>query len=885
MKLKSKILSVGIWLIPTMPALFAQSNQHFYFEENKGQILGADAGKVLYTFNAKDLSIFLLKTGLVYQFTKIHYPKDIDLYQDRPEKILQKLNSVNDVRLETYRMDVTLVDANLNATLIEDGKSVDYCKYYQGKVYKVHNYKKITYKDVYPNIDWVIYKSGNSVKYDFIVRPGGNPTHIKLKTQNVEELKSNSDGGFTMINRMGTVTEHKPVSYQQSHEIKTKIKIEGEFISFDVGHYDFTQDLVIDPELDWSTYYGGNGSDIGHSVSVDKNGNVYLAGYTQSTNNIASGGYQNSFIDHTASNFNNFLVKFSKEGVRQWATYYGAIFNTSNYKASSATDPWGNIYLASTTSLTTGVSSNGHQDTFGGGFTDAYLVKFDSMGNRLWATYYGGNSGEIGYGCATDFTGAVYLCGFTYSESNISFAGHKNVYGGDGDPFLVKFDKDGIRQWATYYGGDNTDIGYGCAVDGAGSVYLTGNAYSQNGIAFQGHQSAYGGAYIVKFNSVGVRQWGTYYGLNYNDRGNACATDGSGAVYMAGTTSSLSNIASNGFQNIYGGGIDDAFLVKFNSAGVRQWGTYYGGNGNSVWGSENGRSCGVSSNGAVYLSGNSSSQTGIGYEGYQDTLGGGPADAFLAKFNSQTGDRIWGSYFGGAGGEYGYECVSDENSGSVYLCGMTKTQNGLISGGHQEMFGGSFDDAFLVKLRDDCLQNTNLIATLTATPSTPVATGTSVVFNLTLFNQGLFPTIKWYKNNVLLPSVAGLSWTGIVGTDFQNNDEINVKIISNSFCADIDSVASNVIKIQESVGIDNIKAPDDFSIYPNPAYQYLSILGLKKGDHVEMLNTIGQKVYEISIANNNRLILDFNKYTPGVYLFKFSRGHEQRWSTKISRIK
>lgn len=897
---KSIFLLVGISIFVVIPATYAQrrgvinnetnhqpvrdsrthhlkqSNQHSYFEENKGQVSGGDAQNVLYTFNSGDLSIFLLKTGLAYQFTQIH--------QSEGAKLLQKSSLSNDTRLETYRMNVDLAGANVAAAVIAEGKSTDYCNYYQSNTLNVHNYSKVTYREIYPNIDWVIYKSGNTIKYDFIVRPGGDPKQIKLRTQYVEKLQSNSDGSYTMLNRMGTVTEHKPISSQQSREVKTEIKIDGSDISFNVGHYDLTQDLIIDPELGWSTYYGGVGADNGHSVAVDKIGNVYLAGYTQSPNNIADGGYQNSFVFQNGPlNFNNFLVKFNKDGVRQWATYYGAVANTADYKASCATDLWGNIYLSSSTSQTTGIAQNGHQSAFGGAFFDAYLVKFDSLGNRLWGTYYGGEGNDVAYGCATDLNGSVYLCGATTSEHNISFNGYKNTYGGDGDPFLVKFNKDGERLWATYYGGTGSDIAYGCAVDGTGSVYLTGNASSRNGIAFQGHQSDYGGAFLVKFNSEGARQWGTYYGSRYNDQGNACATDGTGAVYMAGTTSSPSNIAYNGFQNTYGGGGDDAFLVKFNSSGVRQWGTYYGGDGHTIWQSESGRSCSISSNGAVYLAGNSSSHNGIGQSGYQDTFGGGPADAFLVKFNSQTGDRIWGSYFGGEGGEFGFECASDESTGSVYLCGMTKTQSGLISGGHQVTFGGAYDDAFLVKLQDECLPDSNSAATLVATPSTPTVTGTSVVFNLVLQNQGLFPVVKWYKNNVLLPSVSSLSWTGISGVDFQNSDEISVKVFNNSFCANIDSAMSNAIKMEVPVGIGNIKAPDNFSIYPNPSNQYVTFGGLRKADHIDVRNAIGQRIDEITVLSDDRLFLDLSKYAPGIYLFTFTRKPEQQWSAKVIR--
>src|SRR5690606_12750017 len=125
-------------------------------------------------------------------------------------------------------------------------------------------------------------------------------------------------------------------------------------------------------------------------------------------------------------------------------------------------------------------------------------------------------------------------------------------------------------------------------------------------------------AYLVKFNSAGVRQWATYYGDSDGEYGSSCATDGSGNVYLAGRTQSANNIASGGHQNTYGGGQYDAYLVKFNSAGLRQWATYYGGSSTDY-----GNSCNTDSNGNVYLSGYTNSTTDIASGGHQNTNGGG----------------------------------------------------------------------------------------------------------------------------------------------------------------------------------------------------------------------------------------------------------------------
>jgi hypothetical protein len=407
----------------------------------------------------------------------------------------------------------------------------------------------------------------------------------------------------------------------------------------------------------WGTYYGGTGAggDSGNSCATDANGNVYMAGNTNtpSGTSIASiGSHQSSY---GGGQSDAFLVKFNSAGVRQWGTYYGG--GGDEYGHSLATDGF-NVYMAGYTicsplnnfyncSLGSSIATSGsHQSNYGGGYNDAFLVKFNPAGIRQWGTYYGDTGYDWGYSCATDASGNVYMSGYTYSNSNIATPGaHQTSIGGNpnsnSDAFLVKFNSAGVRQWGTYYGGTGDEFGRSCTTDNSGNVYLSGRTVSTSsiGIATVGsHQTAYGGAgwdaFLVKFNSAGTRQWGTYYGGPGSDFENSCATDAFGNIYLAGYTTgpSSTSIATVGsHQSAYGGGNNDAYLVKFNSAGIRQWGTYYGG---SV--TDYGYSCATDANGNVYMAGwsNSNSGTSIASSGsHQSANGGGSWDAFLVKFN------------------------------------------------------------------------------------------------------------------------------------------------------------------------------------------------------------------------------------------------------------
>ncbi|MCB0635928.1 MAG: T9SS type A sorting domain-containing protein [Lewinella sp.] len=194
------------------------------------------------------------------------------------------------------------------------------------------------------------------------------------------------------------------------------------------------------------------------------------------------------------------------------------------------------------------------------------MAKFDANGTRLWATYYGGTVGELGWSVCTDGDGNVFIAGIANSTTNIAFNGHQNSHGGGNDAFLAKFNATGVRQWATYYGGIETDWGRSICTDHAGNVYLAGLTSSITNISSDGFQNTYGGSYgdafLAKFNPNGIRLWGTYYGGTSFDSGYSTSTDANGNVYLAGQTSSTTNIASGGFQNTYVGN-RDAFLVKF----------------------------------------------------------------------------------------------------------------------------------------------------------------------------------------------------------------------------------------------------------------------------------------------------------------------------------
>ncbi|MBK7384909.1 MAG: SBBP repeat-containing protein, partial [Flavobacteriales bacterium] len=727
---------------PVLPAAIVNSSPApVGFEENKGQVRtteGEAAPFVRYRLSQGNTQLFLLGNGIAYQFSRLHYA------QNTPEVVAERQHDRvettqmgprrEQVRLETFRMDMVLEGADANARITTEGRSEDYTQYYNHDALDVHTYTKVTYHEIYPGIDWVVYTTEKGMKYDFVVAPGVDPNQIRMRFQHYEELSVDAAGNLIHGNRMGRFTEERPVSFQDGKEVPTSFVLEGNTLRFALGNYDRESTLIIDPARIWGTYYGGDTEDLGLSCAVDGSGNVYLSGSTGSSGSIAMGGHQNSLVGSTDA----YLAKFNSSGVRLWATYYGG--DGVEHGHSCKTDGSGNVYLAGSTTSTNGIASGGHQNTSGGGVSipyDAYLVKFSSAGVRQWGTYYGGSGDDEGRSCAVDGSGNVYLAGYSLgSLTGIASGGHQNAHAGNNDAFLVKFNSAGVRQWGTYYGGAEDETRSSCATDGSGNVYMAGITLSSSGIASGGHLNTPAGqidCYLVKFNSAGQRQWGTYYGGLYDESAGNCAVDGSGNVYLSGSTSSYSGITTTGSHQDYHGGeipayqegtSTDAFLAKFNTSGVRLWSTYYGG-----WDPEAGQACTTDGNNNVYLTGETQSPINISSGGHQDTYAGS-WDAFLVLFN-ESGVRQWGTYYG-AGGEFddwARSCATDGNN-DVYMAGQTGSPTAIASGGHQNTHGGAAWDGFLAKFEgDDTIDLDCATATMAETePNNSVSTSNPLTY-------------------------------------------------------------------------------------------------------------------------------------------------------------
>jgi alpha-tubulin suppressor-like RCC1 family protein len=556
---------------------------------------------------------------------------------------------------------------------------------------------------------------------------------------------------------MAVLTESAPVSYVEKDGIREKLGssfiVKGDKIGFRIDGYKGKGNLVIDPELFWSTLLGGSADEIITSVTHDPQGNIYVTGHSSSTNfPVSTGAHQTSL----AGSFDAFVSKFDAYGVRLWTTYLGGASEDKSFDI---------IYCSSPSSPSVFITGYTHSTAFpvydpGGTYVqtakssdkDGFISRFSPSGVLTWSTYYGGNGPDELTALAMDNSYNLYSIGRT-STSSIpntfptydppGFGDfYQGVQGGTFDVVIVKLNPALGRAWATFYGGAEGEGGTGATCDNAGNLYVS-YYIANNGLTLMANQphlynpTAYFqdapagalGTYdcaLAMFAPTGQRIWATRYGGNSNDLRERVVTDKWDNLYLVFFTSStdLSLVTPPGaYGQAFGGGSSDAFIVMFDKMGNRKWCTYYGGAGDEfrnfglIYALN--RNLAVDMDGSFYFTSNTTSPdfplAGSSCENYMQNVKGAGSDAFIVQFASNHALE-WSTYVGGAGDEQGFGVTVDRDYG-VILCGQSSSATGTFpvrnpGGGsyYQTSSGGGVADAFVMKFAFVHSHTTQVIA-------------------------------------------------------------------------------------------------------------------------------------------------------------------------------
>jgi Beta-propeller repeat/Abnormal spindle-like microcephaly-assoc'd, ASPM-SPD-2-Hydin len=389
----------------------------------------------------------------------------------------------------------------------------------------------------------------------------------------------------------------------------------------------------------YSTFLGGNANDEGFGIAVDGNGNAYVTGLTSSTDfpntpgtiQAAFGGAPEDAFVAEINAAGNALV---------YSTYLGGSGDDAGFGITA--DGTGNAYVTGLTSSTDFPNSPGtiQPGGFGGGASDAFVTKVSANGTSLaYSTYLGGSGDDQGFGIAVDGNGNAYVTGSTSSSFPIVAGAVQAAFGGGGsDAFVTKVNSGAAAlAYSTYLGGSGIDSGNSIKVDGNGNAYVAGQTNSTvfptTAGAFQttlGDPSHFD-AFVTKFNSTASAPltYSTYFGGAADDLAFGLGIDSSGNAYITGITSSANLfVSAAAFQNAFGGGIDDAFVTKFNPTGTGVvYSSYLGGTG-----SDEAFGIAVDGNGNAYVTGLTISADFPTKAGnLQTAFGGGADDAFVVK--------------------------------------------------------------------------------------------------------------------------------------------------------------------------------------------------------------------------------------------------------------
>ena len=317
-------------------------------------------------------------------------------------------------------------------------RSNDPARWQQG----IQSYERVSLGEVYPGIEVQLKTTGRTVEKLFYVQPGAAPEWIRVRLRGGQGLQVNGHGELEVVTPLGVVRGSRPVAYQevggQKAQVAVRYVVEGETYGFEVGAYDRSQPLVIDPILA-ATFLGGSDIAQAFALALDSTGHVYVAGITDSADfpGIGPGA-----ADSTFDNREVFVAKLDAElSTILAATFLGGSGEEAVHTL--ALDSTGHVYVAGATGSADfpGIGPGAADPTFADG--EGFVAKLDTdLSTILAATFLGGSGNERAFALALDGTGNVYVTGFTQSADfpGIGPDAADPTLAGLADAFIAKLD-------------------------------------------------------------------------------------------------------------------------------------------------------------------------------------------------------------------------------------------------------------------------------------------------------------------------------------------------------------------------------------------------------------------------------------------------------------
>ena len=391
--------------------------------------------------------------------------------------------------------------------------------------------------------------------------------------------------------------------------------------------------------VEWIQQLGSTETDASESVAVDAFGNIYISGWTFGDFDGETNG----------GNIDAFLTKYDSSGAKQWTQLIGSTWLDRG--TSVAVDTSGNVFIS-------GYTGNDLDGNTNAGQGDAFLIKYDTSGTKLWTRLFGSSQAERSFSVALDNAGNAYIAGHT--DLDLTF-------GEQYDAFLTKYDTSGTQLWTRQLGTSSTDESYSAVVDGSNNIIIAGR--TDGGLDGNTNVGGYD-AFVAKYDSSGNKLWTQQFGTTVDDDAESVAVDALGNIYISGHT--LGGLDGNAN---YGG--EDAYLTKYDDSGTQLWTRQIGSTGD-----ERSYFVTVDALGDIFI-------TGFTTGDLDGNTSNGGYDVFLTKYDP-SGVKLWTHQFGTSSDDSG-SAVALDGSGNIFISGGT-------SGDLGDNTNAGNSDVFLVEL-------------------------------------------------------------------------------------------------------------------------------------------------------------------------------------------
>jgi hypothetical protein len=563
---------------------------------------------------------------------------------------------------------------------------------------QVAAYREVKYRNVYPGIDFVLLDRGGALEYDFVVRPGANPDSIIMRLKSSREIRLSESGDLVATNGTSSLRHARPHVYQLANGrrrvIPAGFSIGSDGVHFQVGDFDASKPLVIDPRVSFSTYLGGPEWDGRPKIATDSSGNSYIVGWTYAsefpTGNQIPAGRE------------IFVAKLSRAGELTYVTFLGG--GGDDDFTDVGMSARGLVLVGNTSSIDFPVVDPAQEALRGS--SDGFVTVLAPNGaDIVYSTYLGGEHGESLRSVAVGSDDALYVAGITNSGFPLL-----NPWATTGDGFVAKLAPSGELAFSTRF-----MVGEQVAVDGDGATYVAGSS-SKSGLttkhAFQPDhvgEEGTGEGFVGKLSTSGAElEYATYFGGTGDDGIRDLAVDGVGRAVFVGRTNSLDFPLHDALDSRHHFS-PEAFVSRLSSSGSSvSFSTFLGG---SAWDEANAVDTG--DDGSVHVVGETSSFD-FPIASPMQRFKGGNADAFWTHLAPAGSELVSSSYFGGENNDtpWGADVLGD----TVHVAGTTVSNEWPVAHPAQERAAGE-GDLFVFKVGNAQAENHEISIDKTGTGS------------------------------------------------------------------------------------------------------------------------------------------------------------------------